>query len=50
MLRTLLKNSFVVPDAVLADVPAKLRAPLVSVSPSAEVGDNHSEICALVCG
>jgi hypothetical protein len=47
---TLLENSFVVPDAALADVPATLRAPILAVSPSAEVGDNHSEVCARACG
>ena len=42
----LLEHSFVVPDAALADVPATLRAPILAVSPSAEVGDNLSEVCA----
>ena len=34
------------PDAVLADVPATLRAPILVLSASAEAGDNHSEVCA----
>jgi hypothetical protein len=46
---SLLENSFVVPDAALADVPATLRATILSVSPSAEVGDNHSEVSAWAC-
>jgi hypothetical protein len=46
---TLLENSFVVPDAAPADVPATLRAPILPVSPSAEFGDNHSEVCARAC-
>jgi uncharacterized protein (TIGR03032 family) len=46
---TLLENSFVVPDAALADVPTTLRAPILAVSPSAEVGDNPSEVCTRAC-
>jgi hypothetical protein len=46
---TLLENSFVVPDAALADAPAMLRAPILAVSPSAEVGDNRSEVHARAC-
>jgi uncharacterized protein (TIGR03032 family) len=34
---TLLENSFVVPDAALADVPAALRAPLITTPTSADV-------------
>jgi hypothetical protein len=33
--QTRLENSFVVPDAALADVPAALRAPAAAASPSA---------------
>jgi hypothetical protein len=47
---TLLEKFFEVPDAALADVPATLRAPILAVSPSAEVGDNPSEVCAWACG
>jgi hypothetical protein len=45
-----LENSFVVPDAAPADVPATLRAPILAVSPSAEVGDDRSEVCARARG
>ena len=37
--RKLLENSFVVPDAALADVPAALRVPAVPTALSAEFGD-----------
>jgi uncharacterized protein (TIGR03032 family) len=47
---TLLENSFVVPDAALADVPALMRAPIVPAAFSAEVGDSLSEIGARACG
>jgi uncharacterized protein (TIGR03032 family) len=46
---TLLENSFVVPDAALAEVPATLRAPILAVS-APGVGVNHSEVCARACG
>jgi uncharacterized protein (TIGR03032 family) len=46
---TLLENSFVVPDAALADVPASLRAPVVTTTFSAEVGNSLSELGARVC-
>ena len=36
------QNSFVVPDAALADVPAVLWAPIVPEAHSAEVGDSLS--------
>jgi hypothetical protein len=47
---TLLENSFVVPDAALADVPAALRAPVVRATFSAELGNGRSEVCARACG
>jgi uncharacterized protein (TIGR03032 family) len=46
---TLLENSFVVPDAALADVPAGLRAPVVPATFSAELGDRFSENGARAC-
>jgi uncharacterized protein (TIGR03032 family) len=39
---TLLENSFVVPDAALADVPAPLQAAVVPGNSSAEVGQRRS--------
>ena len=39
---TLLENSFVVPDAVLADVPASLRAPAQPTRGAAESAGNGS--------
>jgi uncharacterized protein (TIGR03032 family) len=47
---SLLENSFVVPDAALADVPASLRAPVVTTTFSAEVDGSLSELGARVCG
>jgi uncharacterized protein (TIGR03032 family) len=43
---SLLENSFVVPDAALADVPAALRAPAIAAAPLAEIGDERLEVCA----
>ena len=43
---TRLENSFVVPDAALADVPAALRVPAVPTALSAEFGDKRLEVCA----
>jgi uncharacterized protein (TIGR03032 family) len=42
---TRLENSFVVPDAALADVPAAPRAPAMPVSPLAQIGDKCLEVC-----
>jgi uncharacterized protein (TIGR03032 family) len=47
---TMLENSFVVPDAALADVPAALRAPAITAPPLAEIGDERLEVCAQACG
>jgi hypothetical protein len=47
---TLLENSFVVPNAALADVPAALRAPAITAPTSADVGDEHLEVFARACG
>ena len=40
---TVLENSFVVPDAALADVPASLRAPADATRGAAEVNGNGRE-------
>jgi hypothetical protein len=45
-----LENSFVVPGAAPADVPASLRPPLVPAPPFAEIGDKRLEVCAQTCG
>jgi uncharacterized protein (TIGR03032 family) len=45
-----LENSFVVPDAALADVPAALRVPAIPTAPSAEICDKPNEVCAQACG
>jgi uncharacterized protein (TIGR03032 family) len=45
----LLENSFVVPDAALADVPAP-RAPAITAPALAEVGVERLEIPAQACG
>ena len=45
-----LGNSFVVPDAALAEVPAALRAPAIPAAPLAELGDKPHEVCAQACG
>jgi hypothetical protein len=47
---TLLENSFVVPDAALADVPAALRALAIAPAALAQVGDERLEIRAQACG
>jgi hypothetical protein len=47
---TRLENSFVVPDAALADVPAALRAPAIPTAPSAEIDDKRLEVGAQACG
>jgi uncharacterized protein (TIGR03032 family) len=47
---TLLENSFVVPEAALADVPAALRAAVVPATLPADLGYAHSEICARAGG
>jgi uncharacterized protein (TIGR03032 family) len=44
-----LENSFVVPDAALADVPASLRAPAIPAPPLAKIGDERLEVCAQAC-
>jgi hypothetical protein len=45
-----LENSFVVPDAALADVPAALCAPAIPAAPLAEIGDKRLEVGAPACG
>jgi hypothetical protein len=40
---TRLENSFVVPDAALADVPAALRAPVDATAHAAGVGEDQAE-------
>jgi uncharacterized protein (TIGR03032 family) len=47
---SLLENSFVLPDAALADVPAALRAATISAPPLTEIGDERLEVCAQACG
>jgi hypothetical protein len=47
---TLLQNSFVVPDAALADVPAALRAPVTAATFPAGLGNERSVLCARACG
>jgi uncharacterized protein (TIGR03032 family) len=47
---TVLENSFVVPDAALAEVPAALRAPAITAPFLAEVGDERLEVSAQSCG
>jgi uncharacterized protein (TIGR03032 family) len=42
----LLENSFVVPDAALADVPEALRKPTIAVTSLAEIGEERLEVCA----
>ena len=44
------RNSFVVPDAALADQPAALWALIVPAAYSAEVGDSLSELCTRAIG
>jgi uncharacterized protein (TIGR03032 family) len=46
----ILENSFVVPDAALAEVPAALRAPAIPGPPLAEIGGKPLEACAQACG
>jgi uncharacterized protein (TIGR03032 family) len=46
----LLENSFVLPDAALADVPAAQRAPAIGGTPLAEIGVQRLEVCAQACG
>jgi hypothetical protein len=47
---TRLQNSFVVPDAAPADVPAALRAPAIAPPALAGIGDERLEIRAQACG
>jgi hypothetical protein len=47
---TLLENSFVVPDAVLGDLPAALRAPTIPASRLAEICEESLEVCAQAWG
>ena len=46
----LLENSFVVPDAALADVPAALRAPAVPTPHAARVDGKRTEPRERMCG
>jgi hypothetical protein len=48
--KSLLEDSFVVPDAALAHVPAGQRAPVVPAKFSTEFGDSFSENGARACG
>jgi hypothetical protein len=47
---TLLENSFVVPDAALADLPAALCQPAIDVPSLAEIRDERLEIRAQAYG
>jgi uncharacterized protein (TIGR03032 family) len=46
----LLENSFVLPDAALADVPAAQRASAIGVTPLAQIDEQRLDVCAQACG